>query len=180
MTQLDDGTTEVEMGYHLNFGGQLPKALVNGFILPDVNRGLSHNMAYCACALDLGDLTKEDGKLLGEILVHQIKAARKRGGWKKRGEIGKVGVNEFLYTSIAMRELVPLHPWLRTLLQTISLNEVKIAPTVTTALSNMKDHDAVQFANGLSTTILLNTVASAAVDHWIDQNIALGELEKEK
>lgn len=80
MTQLDDGTTEVEMGYHLNFGGQLPKALVNGFILPDVNRGLSHNMAYYACALDLGDLTKEDGKLLGEILVHQIKAARKRGG----------------------------------------------------------------------------------------------------
>lgn len=78
-----------------------------------------------------------------------------------------------------MRELLPLHPWLRTLLQTISLNEVKIAPTVTTALSDMKDHDAVQFANGLSTTILSNTVASAAVDHWIDKNVALGELEKE-
>ncbi|GMI15378.1 hypothetical protein TrLO_g6720 [Triparma laevis f. longispina] len=63
--------------------------------------------------------------------------ARKKGGWKKRAELGKVGVDEFLYISVAMRELLVRHPWLRALLQEISLNQVKVAPTVHTVLSEM-------------------------------------------
>lgn len=66
-----------------------------------------------------------------------------------------------------MRELLILHPWRRALLYEISLNKVKVAPTVTTALSDMKDNDTVNLAKVLSTIILSTTEAHAAVDHWI-------------
>ena len=79
-----------------------------------------------------------------------------------------------------MRKLLVLHPWLRILLHTISMNQVKVAPTVTTSLSDMKDQDAINLAKGLSTIILSNTDVSAAVDHWISQNAALEEFEKEQ
>ena len=59
------------------------------------------------------------------------------------------------------------------------MNQVKAAPTVHTALSDMKDHDAINLAKGLSTIILSNTEAPAAVDHWIAQNAALEEFEEE-
>ena len=179
VTQLDDRTTEVEWGVHINFGGHLPKAMVNNFLFPSINRVLYHHQAYFAYSIDLSDLNKKDGKLLGEIFVYQIKAARKRGGWKKRAELGKTGVNEFLYISVAMRKLLIHFPWLRALLHEISLNRVKGAGTVSTALSDFKDNDAVNLAKGLSTIILSNTEAAAAVDHWIAQNAALEDFEKE-
>ncbi|GMH81378.1 hypothetical protein TL16_g08911 [Triparma laevis f. inornata] len=179
ITQLDDGTTEVTWGVHLNFGGHLPKPLVHSFIIPNLNRVLSSFQAYFASYLTLSKCTVEDGKLLGEILVNQITAARKRGGWKKRAELGEVGVDEFLYISVAMRELLPLYPWFRSLLHEISLNHVKVVPTVTTALADMKDNDAINLAKGLSTIILANTEAGSAVDHWIAQNDALVDFKKE-
>ena len=120
MTQLDDGTVEVKFGLHINFGGNLPKAIVNRVIIPNFGRVVSHAQAYFGYSIL--DLTKADGKLFGELLVNQVKSARKRGGWKKRADLGKVGVDEFLYCSLAMRELLPRHPWLRALLQEISLN----------------------------------------------------------
>ena len=177
LTQLDDGTVETKMGLHINFGGNLPKTIVNAVILPNFDRIESHFQAYFGCSIV--DPTKADGKLLGELLVNQIKSARKRGGWRKRAELGKIGVDEFLYCSVAMRKLLPSHPWLRALLHEISLNQVKIAPTVTTALSDMKDQDAINLAKGLSTIILSNTEASSAVYHWIAQNVALEEFEKD-
>ncbi|GMH93488.1 hypothetical protein TL16_g12643 [Triparma laevis f. inornata] len=138
VTQLDHGVTEVQYGLHINFGGKLPKFVVNGFIIPDTNGVFSAQQAHFANSLGLKDLTKTDSKLLGEILVNQMKAARKRGGWKKR-----------------------------------------VASTVTTALSEIKDHDAINLAKDLSTIIISNTKASSAVDHWIAQNAALEEFEKE-
>lgn len=54
----------------------------------------------------------------------------------------------------------------------MSLNKIKAATTVTTALNDTKDNDAVSLSKGLSTIILTNTDASAAVDHWIAQNVA--------
>ena len=179
VTQLDNGLTDVELGNHFNFGGKLPKAIVNGFIIPNANRAVSHQQCYFMNSIHLEDLMKEDGKLLGEIIVNQIKTARKKGGWKKRAELGKIGVDEFLYISVAMRELLSRHPWIRAMLHEISLNRIKAAPTVHTALSDMKDQDAINLAKGLSTIILSNTEASAAVDHWIAQNAALEEFEKE-
>ncbi|GMH82328.1 hypothetical protein TrST_g12551 [Triparma strigata] len=177
--QLDDATTEVNMGYHMRFGGNAPKALINGFIIPDMNRVAGHHTAYFACSINLDALLEKDGRLLGEVLVNQIKRKRKKGGWKKRAELGKVGVYEFLYISVAMRELLPQYPWFRALLHEISLNQVKVARTVQTALSDLKDDDAINLAKGFSTIILSNTEALAAVDHWISQNVALEELEKE-
>lgn len=179
VTQLDDETVEVKFGMHINFGGSLPKAIANGVIIPSFDRVVSHAQVYFTNSIEVGDLTKNDGKLLGEVLVNRIKTARKRGGWKKRADLGKVGVDGFPYTSVAMRELLRRHPWLRILLHEISLNQVKIARTVHTALSDMKDHDAIILAKGLSIIILSNTEASAAVDHWIEQNVALEEFEKE-
>jgi len=179
ITQLEDGLSEVQYGFHVNFGGNLPKVAVYGYIIPNANRSTSHHQVYFANSLTLEDLSKKDGKLLGEILVNQMKRARKRGGWKKYVDLGKIGVDEFLYCSLAMRELLPKHPWLRALLHEISLNQVKVAGTVHTPLSDMKDQDAVQLARGLSTIILSNTEASAAVDHWIAQNAALEEFEKD-
>ena len=108
VTQLDDGTVETKMGFHINFGGNLPSAIVNGFVIPNFDRIVSHIQAYFGYSIL--NLTKADGELLGELLVNQIKTARKRGGWKKRAELGKVGVDEFLYCSVAMRELLPRHP----------------------------------------------------------------------
>ena len=78
-----------------------------------------------------------------------------------------------------MCELLPRYPWFRALLHEISLNRVKGALTVTTALSDLKDHDANNLAKGLSTITLTNTEGSAAVDHWISQNTAMEEFEKE-
>ncbi|GMH90820.1 hypothetical protein TrST_g3882 [Triparma strigata] len=178
-TQLDDGSTEVELGKHLNFGGHLPRVIVHGFVIPNFDRMISNHQVYFLNSLPLVDLTKDDGKMLGEIFVNQIKKARKRGGWKKRAELTKIGVDEFLYCSVAMRELLPRHPWFRALLLEISLNQVKVAPTVTTALSEIKDQDAINLAKGLSTIILSNTEAPTAVDHWFAQNVALEEFETE-
>ncbi|GMI00462.1 hypothetical protein TrLO_g11380 [Triparma laevis f. longispina] len=143
------------------------------------NQYLSHLQVFCINSIELAALTKTDGKLLGEVLVNQIKTARKIGGREKRADLGKVGVDEVFYTSSAMRELLPRHQWFRILLQEISLNQIRAAPTVTTALSDMKDHDVIQLAKGLSTIILSNTEAKAAVDHWIAQNAALEDFEKE-
>lgn len=178
VTQMDDKTVDVTFGAHINFGGKLPSAIVNGIIIPQFVNALSQTQVHFINEIELEGLTENDGKLLGEIFVHQIKQARKRGGWKKRADLGKVGVDEFLYCSVAMREVLPLHPWLRVLLHEISMNQVKVAPTVHTALSDMKDDDAINLAKGLSTIIPSNTEASAAVDHWIAQNAALEEFEK--
>ncbi|GMI00639.1 hypothetical protein TrST_g8799 [Triparma strigata] len=177
VTQLDDGHVETKLGFHINFGGNLPRVIVNGFIVPNFDRVVSHHQAFFGYSIL--EPAKDDGKLLGELFVNQIKSARKRGGWKKRAELGKVGVDEFLYCSVAMRELLPRYPWLGALLHEISLNQVKVARTVTTALSDMKDQDAINLAKGLSTIILSTTEASAAVDHWIGQNSALEEFEKD-
>ena len=98
VTQLDDETAEVKFGLHINFGGNLLKAVVNGFVIPNFDRVVSHGQVYFANSIELGDLTKKDGHLLGEVLINQIKKARENGGWKKRAELGKVGVDEFLYT----------------------------------------------------------------------------------
>ncbi|GMH71838.1 hypothetical protein TL16_g05760 [Triparma laevis f. inornata] len=178
VSQLDNGTSVVNMDFHINFGGNLPTAVINGFIIPNFNRIASHYQAFFAYSLPLESMTKTDGKLLGELLINQIKQARKKGGWTKRADLGKVGVDEFLYISVAMRKLLPLHPWFRALLHEISLNKVKVAGTVRTALSDLKDHDSVNLANCLSTIVLSNTEATAAVDHWIAQNAALEEFEK--
>ena len=171
--------SEVDYGLHINFGGKLPKLVVNGFIIPDTDNVFSHQQAHFTASLDLEDLKQADGKLLGETIVNQIKKARMKGGWKKHADLGKIGVDEFLYISVAMRKLLSRHPWLRALLHTMSLNQIKMAHTVTTQLSEMKDQDAINLAKGLSTIILSNTQAPAAVDHWISQNIALEEFEKE-
>ncbi|GMH71579.1 hypothetical protein TL16_g05691 [Triparma laevis f. inornata] len=177
---LKEGDIYIKSNYtHLNFGGRLPRVLVNNFIIPDFNRTISHSQVYFANLIDLANLSKDDGKLLEEILVNQVKTARKKGGWKKRAELGKIGVDQFLVFSVAMRELLPRYPWLRALLHEISLNQVKGARTVTTTLADLKDRDAIQLAKGLSTIILSNTEVSAAVDHWIAQNVALEEFERE-
>ena len=60
------------------------------------------------------------------------------------------------------------------------MNKVRVAPTVITALSELKDDDAENLGKGMLTIILSNTEASAAVDHWIAQNPALEEFEKEQ
>ena len=39
VTQLDDRTTEINWGFHINFGGKLPKVVVNSVIIPNFNRG---------------------------------------------------------------------------------------------------------------------------------------------
>lgn len=52
VNQLDDETTEVKWDYHINFGGKLPKALVNGFIIPNSNRVLSHTQAHFVNSVD--------------------------------------------------------------------------------------------------------------------------------
>ncbi|GMH83489.1 hypothetical protein TL16_g09612 [Triparma laevis f. inornata] len=178
VTQLDENTTEVQWSMHMNFGGYMPRAIIRNKFMPNTNRILSHHQAFFICAQKLKDFRKSDGKLLGELLVNQIKTARKRGGWKKRAVLGKVGVDEFLYCSVAMRELLPKHLWFRALLHVVSLNQVRVAPTGTTALSDLKDQDAANLAKGLSTIVLTNTEPESAVDHWIAQNAALEEFEK--
>ncbi|GMH74590.1 hypothetical protein TrLO_g4234 [Triparma laevis f. longispina] len=60
---------------------------------------VGHIQVYFVNSIQLNDLNKNGGKLLGEVLINQMKAARKRGGWKKRADLRKVGVDEFLYTS---------------------------------------------------------------------------------
>ena len=68
VTQLDDGTVETKSGFHINFGGNLPNVIVNGFIIPNFDRVVSHAQAYFGYSIL--DLTKADGKLLGELLVN--------------------------------------------------------------------------------------------------------------
>ena len=179
ITQLDDGTSEIEYGVHINFGGYLPRTIVNGFIIPNFNRILSHYQAYFTNPLELEDLTAKDGKLLGEILINQIKTARKSGGWKKRADLGKVGVDEFLYCSVAMRRLLVRFPWLRILLHEISLNQVNGARIVKVALLDMTEADAINLAKAFSASIFTSTEPASAVDQWIAQNVALEEFEKE-
>ncbi|GMH92472.1 hypothetical protein TrST_g1906 [Triparma strigata] len=179
VTQLDARTTKVELGLHINFGGHLPRFIVNSFIVPSFNRIVSHTQAFFALSLSLNSLTKSDGKVLGEVFVNQIKAARKRGGWKKRADLSKLGVDEFLYISVAMRKLLSLYPWFRALLHEMSLNRAKASKTVKKSLPDVNDQDAINIAKGLSTIILTCTEAEAAVDHWIAQNVALEEFEKE-
>ncbi|GMH79500.1 hypothetical protein TL16_g08167 [Triparma laevis f. inornata] len=180
ITQLETGLSKVEWGLHINFGGHLPKPVVYNFLMPNFDRVLSHLQAYFANSIRLSDLSLEDGQLLGEVLVNQVKRAKKKGDWRKSAELGKVGVDQFLYISVAMRELLPRYPWLRILLHTIAMNKVRVAPTVITALSELKDDDAENLGKGMLTIILSNTEASAAVDHWIAQNPALEEFEKEQ
>ena len=45
-------------------------------------------------AMEASDLSLEDGQLLGEVLVNQVKRAKKKGGWRKSAELGKVGVDQ--------------------------------------------------------------------------------------
>ena len=73
VTQLDDHTTKVQCGVHINFGGNPPKAVVKGVVIPNFNRIYSHYQAYFANSIKLIDLKDTDGKLMGEILVFQIK-----------------------------------------------------------------------------------------------------------
>lgn len=105
VTQLDEFSTHLEYGFHINFGGHLPKAIVLAFIIPDMTRVISMLQADLGYSTNLSDLNKKDGKLLGELFTNQIKFARKKGGCKKNAALGKAGVDEFLYLSAAMVSL---------------------------------------------------------------------------
>lgn len=72
ITQRDDRITEVEMTMHINLGGNLSKAVVNGFILPSFNWTIGHQQTYFINSVDLENMSVEDGKLLGEVLINQI------------------------------------------------------------------------------------------------------------
>lgn len=74
MTQLDDLMTEVQWGMHINFGGNLPAAVVNGCILPNFNGVVSQYQAHFTNILILKNLAKTDGKILGEVLVYQVRS----------------------------------------------------------------------------------------------------------
>ena len=67
---------------------------VYNFLMPNFDRVLSHLQAYFANSIKLSDLSLEDGQLLGEVLVNQVKRAKKKGGWRKSAELGKVGVDQ--------------------------------------------------------------------------------------
>lgn len=67
MTQMDDGNTQVEMGGHINFGGMIPRPIVNGYIIPNFSRVVAHQQTFFMNSTQLEDLTKMDGKLLGEV-----------------------------------------------------------------------------------------------------------------
>ena len=73
VNQLQNGNTEVEWGIHINFGGRLPKFIVNRFIIPNFDRILSHYIVYFKNSLPLVNLTVHDGKLLGEILINHTR-----------------------------------------------------------------------------------------------------------
>ena len=70
VTQLDEVTAEVIWDYHMNFGGRLPKAVVNGAIIPGSDRIVSKFTAHFANSIDLAALNIADGKLLGEVLIN--------------------------------------------------------------------------------------------------------------
>ncbi|GMH68152.1 hypothetical protein TL16_g04862 [Triparma laevis f. inornata] len=65
VTQLDDLTTEMKMGLHINFGGSLPKVVVNGVIFPGFDRIISKTQVYFVNSIELNDLNETDGQFLG-------------------------------------------------------------------------------------------------------------------
>jgi len=177
ITQLDAQTSRVQYSNWCNFGGRLPAFIAEGFIVPATMRNVNLIQTHLQMYVALKDIEEVDGRIMGEMLVKQVKAARATGGWKKRGELGKVGVDEFLYVSVAMRELLVNHPWLRALLHQIVLNAVSPSNTAETSLADVTEQDAVMLGKGLVTIILCNTQATTAVDHWVAQNTCLAELE---
>lgn len=78
-----------------------------------------------------------------------------------------------------MRELLPQYPWFRALLHELSINKVRASRTVHTAMSDLTDNDAINLAKCLSTIVPTCSLASTVVDHWIAQNSAMEEFEKE-
>jgi hypothetical protein len=176
-TQIDAGECKMEFAYHINFGGQLPAFIAEGYLIPRPFRATHIMATHFIMSIKLANLVEKDGKLLGEVAVNQIKAAQRRGTWKQRGENRMMGVDEFLYISVAMRELLETQPWLKSLLKTIVRNNVAPSKTVHKMLDEITDQDAVVLAKGLITIILSNTTSETAVDHWINQNSALGEFE---
>ena len=176
--QVDNGTVLVQFSSRINFGGKLPKSVIESAIKPGALRNVKQGQTHHMMSLALDDLRADDGKMLGEILINQIKKSKSKGGWKQKVERSKIGVDEFLYISVAMRSFLEQRPWFRSLLHTIAANQVAAATTVMTSLDNMNDQDAVQLGKGLSTIIISNTESPAAIDHWIAQNGCLGELEE--
>jgi hypothetical protein len=167
----------LEHAFRINFGGKLPKIVVEKFLIPGSFIPSKKMQTDFIMSIKLDDLLKEDGKMLGEVAVNQIRAAKKRGGWKKQGELGMQGVDEFLYISVAMRELLIERPWLREMVRTLVQNSVAPSRTVRKVLAEMTEQDATVLAKGLITIILSNTLPESSVDHWFNQNPILGEFE---
>ncbi len=176
-TELDDGSIEVHFGVRGNFGGELPKQIVKRVAIPSVYRSVNQDQTHSMMSLDLEELTEADGKMLGEVLVNQIKQAKRKGGWMKRVELAKTGVDQFLYISVAMTAFLSHHPWFRSLLHTVASNHVSRTTAVKAPLDDLDDADAAHLGNALITDILSNTESAAAIDHWINQNACLGELQ---
>jgi hypothetical protein len=175
VTQLDSKTCSVEYNWHVNFGGALPSAVVESFLVPAFLRIAKAKETHFIMQIKLDDLEERNGRMLGEVFVFHVKAARARGGWKKKGELGKQGVDEFLCISVAMRELLVPHPWMRVMMHTIVNNTVSPSSTIAKKLAEVTEQDALQLAKGFVTIVLSNTEAKTAVDHWVNQNSCVRE-----
>jgi hypothetical protein len=117
-------------------------------------------------------ITDDDAKLLADALF----AVRSGLSMLLPAVTERVAQKMDMYK--ALQELVALYPWLPTLLAAVLRKKLRRPAPVLACLTELTTDEAARIGDGLGMLIVTSPNAKLAVDEWVLQSVAMGELQE--
>jgi hypothetical protein len=123
--------------------------------------------------LPLAVLTNDDARLLGDALFAI------RSGRSMLLPAVTVRVSQRMMEYRALEELVSLYPWLPTMLAAVLRNKLRRRAPVAAQLAQLTTEEAARIGDGLGALLMMCPNAQTAVDEWLLQSVAMGEMRQQ-
>jgi len=194
LTQISDNKTRVEFYAQLEFGGYIPRWLINRE-LPKFMSAPTRWQEHFQHLRALRELTPEDGVAMGTMLttlVKNITGQNKNAGNK---------LSTFIEKNVALKELKETFPQLRTMILGVLRNQIlhggktmraaakvgidlgpgqvlnqAVIPHQYSIMRKLSEKDAAKIGNSFAMFLLTSTEPKLAVDAWRLENSALQPL----
>ncbi|GMI52487.1 hypothetical protein TeGR_g11976, partial [Tetraparma gracilis] len=175
ITETSPGVCRFVAVTHLDFGGFMPKILVNWAMRSTVHSALRAQL-YLQGQRRLEDFDDSAGKAFAELLMVPVKQEKHL----HKGEtFGGVRMHEVFSTYRGAREIKERWEWFEDMMACVVCNKLQLGVSMESKLCNVKKMDGRTMGSGLAQCLALSLTSQTAVDEWIFRYPALQELEKE-
>ena len=159
LTELSPNTTKAEWGCALDLGGRVPK-FVNAVAIRKQMAFLYIVQKYFLQIKPVDDLTGEEGKLLGHMLMDVA--------FSVPGQQLRRAVSEFVAETAVLRESEFRH--ISSMLYTLSENRLHMAkPFATADVASLTEEEALEVGRGFALTLLGGFAPADSVADYVLQ-----------